>query len=497
MNKLKYYLKFIPVIIITVSILAISLVPFKVISYGFLPSDDALRHAAKTISGKDWSQILVLRPDIKLDPNIGWQKILEFVHNITGWDTLGLVLFSMTSLFILYSLVGLLSLRRPEAWPIMLLISLLTWGSNLERYFIGRPYIVTMSVLLLICFVWPRLTEKKPSYGLLLLLALSIAASTWIHCSWYMFCLPIIAFLLAREWLACLRLTAATVFGVALGATLTGHPIMFFAQTVNHFMLVFGKAQSQNMLVTELLPADGSIFVVMSVILLMMWRSLRGRWDIKIIDNPAFILASLSWVLGLVTMRVWLDVGIPAVSFWIANEIQDFLETQAKFLSVKRLAVAFIALAVFYFAITSDINYRWSRSIYTEYITADDPSKADLLPEPGGILYSSDMAVFFRTFFKNPHAPWRYMVGFETAIMPPEDLKIYRNLQFHLYDIAFLKPWIDKMKPEDRLIIQQASDSPPPIETLEWGKITKTQWSGRLPRNAGTSVIDHKEKRAK
>lgn len=489
--------KFIPIIITTVCILAVSMIPFKIVSYGFLPVDDALGHAAKAVSGKDLSQILVIRPDIKLDTNIGWRVILTFVHNVTGWDALGLVLFSVTALFILYSLVGLLLLRRPEAWPIMLLIAVLAWGAPIGRLVEGRPYIITMSVLLLICFTWPRLTGKKTPYGLLSLLALSIAVSAWTHSSWYLFCLPIIALLLARQWLSSLRLTAATVSGVIIGAILTGHPMIFLMQTARHPFLVFGNIRLQNMLVGELLPGDGSVLVVMAVVLILVWRSLRGRWDSKVIDNPVFILMSLSWVLGFVTMRAWFDVGIPAVSFWVANEVQDFLETQDRFLSAKRIIVAFTALVMLYLFVTSDINSRWSASIYTEYMTADDPVKADLLPEPGGILYSPDMLVFFRTFFKNPHAQWRYMVGYEPAMMPPEDLKIFRNIQLRLGNISAFKPWIDKMTPRDRLIIEYAPDKPPPLETLEWRKITSTKWSGRLPRKKDASIIDHKTGKGK
>ena len=57
--------------------------PAKIISYGFLPMDDALRHAAKTVSGKSWQQILVMRDDFPIDPSPGWQKILEWVHEST------------------------------------------------------------------------------------------------------------------------------------------------------------------------------------------------------------------------------------------------------------------------------------------------------------------------------------------------------------------------------------------------------------------------------
>jgi len=491
--KLKYYSKFIPVVVTTVCILVISMIAFKIISYGFLPCDDALAHAAKVISGKDLNQIMVIRPDVKLDPNAGWRAILELVHYVTGWDVLGLVLFSVVSLFILYSLVGISSLRRPEAWPIMLLILTLAWGAPVGRLIEGRPYIVTMTTMLFICFAWPRLTEKKPPYDILSLLALSIASSTWIHCSWYIFGLPVIALLLARQPLASARLAAAAACGVILGAVMTGHPVTFLTHTVRHPFLVFGNIRFQNMLVGELLPGDGSVVLVIAVLLLMAWRALRGRWDSKVIDNPVFILGSLCWVLGFMTMRVWLDIGIPALSFWVANEIQDFLETGMGPLSAKRLVVAFMALGTLYFAVTSDINFRWSGSIFRESMTANNPEQKDLLPDPGGILYSTDMLVYFRTFFKNPRAEWRYMVGSEPAIMPPEDLKIFRDLQFHFGDIAYFKPWVDKMKPEDRLIIQYGPDKPPPLEGLKWSKITGTQWSGRLPRK-GDPPIDGAKK---
>ena len=43
----------------------------KIIGYGFLPQDDALRHAAKAVSGKPWSEILVLR-DGFIDGSASW-----------------------------------------------------------------------------------------------------------------------------------------------------------------------------------------------------------------------------------------------------------------------------------------------------------------------------------------------------------------------------------------------------------------------------------------
>ena len=51
------------------------------------------------------------------------------------------------------------------------------------------------------------------------------------------------------------------------------------------------------------------------------------------------------------------------------------------------------------------------------------------LPEPGGIFYSAQMGFFYNTFYRNPQAEWRYILGLEPALMPEDDLKIYRDIQ--------------------------------------------------------------------
>ena len=73
--------RYVPLVVWIVVISTIIFIPLKIIGYGFLPMDDALRHAAKTISGKSWQQILVMRDDFPIDPSPGWQAILSWVHH--------------------------------------------------------------------------------------------------------------------------------------------------------------------------------------------------------------------------------------------------------------------------------------------------------------------------------------------------------------------------------------------------------------------------------
>ena len=478
----RYFSKYIPILAIILTVWVISLIPFKVISYGYLPIDDALRHAAKAISGKDWNQILVLRDDIKMDSHVGWHIILTAIHKITGWDALGLVTFSVIALFILFNLSGILLLRRPEAWPIALITILVADPWFLFRIFLGRSYIVTMSVVLVLCFIWPRLKNNKTAYGTAAILALLIALSTWIHCGWYLFILPVVCFFLAREWRAGIMAAGATLTGVAAGAVLTGHPLLFLKQTLLHLLLAYSNHTPHRLLVIEFQPAWGFFPIVSFVILILMWRAIRGTWNRKIIDNPVFILAISVWALGFFTRRISFDLGLPAISCWMAQEFQDFLESRMNYLSWKRITMTIASLGVLYLAITNDIDSRWSSSQPHGYLSLENSSYAAWLPEAGGILYSDDMLIFYSTFYKNPYAPWRYILGFEPALMPKEDLDIYRNIQINNFARSSYAPWVKKMKPQDRLIIHNFPNQAPEIPGLEWHNVPEDIWIGRLPK---------------
>ncbi len=89
--------RYIPLFVWIVVVFTIIRIPLKIIGYGFLPMDDALRHAAKAVSGKTWQQILVMRDDFPIDPSPGWQAILQWIHNWLHWNADALVVFSVVA----------------------------------------------------------------------------------------------------------------------------------------------------------------------------------------------------------------------------------------------------------------------------------------------------------------------------------------------------------------------------------------------------------------
>jgi len=475
--------KYIPLFIISIAVLTIIFIPLKAISYGYLPIDDALRHSAKAVSGKDWSQILVIRDDIKIDSHPGWHAILGFAHRVLGLDQDGLVVLSIILLFISFCLIPVFFLERPEAWIAALILVAIWQGSLMMRLFFGRPYIVSMIVLLILCLSWRSLKTKDFPKLAVGAFALLISLSTWIHCSWHLWALPIFAFFLAREYRAASRLAIATAAGIFIGSLLTGHPVLFLKQGLQHTILAFSGNPLSRMLVSEFQPYGGDVLAVMIVSGLLMWRYMRKAWNIKCIDNPVFILAAVSWVLGFFIRRFWLDWGMPALMIWVALEFQDFLKGFMKEYSWRRVAMTGVSCAVLFIALTVDIDGRWTYNLTAEYLTEGDPKQGPWLPEPGGIIYSNDMAIFYQTFFRNPHAPWRYCLGFEPAWMRPDDLAIYRKIQWNYGAAQSFEPWVKKMRPEDRLILRRSSDSKPPIEGLEWHYAATNIWIGRLPKH--------------
>ena len=474
--------RYVPLIVIMIIICGMLLIPLKIIGYGYLPVDDALRHCAKIISGKDWSQILVLRPEARMDNHPGWHAILGFVHNLTGSGADGLVIFSVVSLFLLFCLVPVFFLRRPEAWLCALLVVILTSFTFIGRLLFGRPFIVTMSLVLVFCLLWKKLKEKNNLFGAMALFTALVAVDTWIHVSLPLLAIPIIALFLAREFRAGTLFTAAVALGIILGAMMTGHPYLFLKQNIVQMHTALGKYTPTKLLVSELQPFSGDVLTVGVVICLLIWRRLRGSWNVNVIDNPVFILAVIGWILGFVIIRFWLDWGLPAILVWIAYEFQSALNKYMGFSSVRRILLAAIVMITFYLAVTADIGSRWTYKLTTDYIDIENEKQAQWLPEPGGIIYSDDMSVFYDTFFKNPNAPWRYILGYESTLMPQEDLAILRKIQWNNGAYESFKPWVKKMRPQDRLVLRRSYAEEPKIPGLEWYYIATDTWIGRLPR---------------
>ncbi len=464
------------------------ILPFRIVAIGWVPLDDALRHAAKVVSGKEWSEILVLREGIVVDPHAGWHALLGVVQRSGLSSAPALVRFEVLFLASLFFLAPIaLFRRRPEVWLLALLTVTVFDAGALTRLMLGRPFIVTMVACVVLARLWPRLAEDEYPKATMVSLALLFAACTWIHGNWYLLLLPLGCFFLVGEWRVGARLSACAAVGTVAGAALTGHPLLFLRQSFLHPFYVLGTHEMRRELVGELQPHDGSPVLVLAVLGLLAWRFLRGKWSPRLFADPVLVTAAVGWGLGYAVLRFWTDLGLPALCVWMASEYESALDDHLTLGSRRRLALTAVAASVLFLAFTHDGGSRWSSNKIRKRLSAEDATLRPWLPEAGGIVYSSSMRVFFDLFYANPHADWRYILGFESGLMPPADLETYRKVLRSGSTPEAFEPWLHKLRPEDRLIIATGTSVQPAIATLEWYSPLTGLHIGRLPRSGDTA----------
>ncbi|MEI9960940.1 MAG: hypothetical protein WDM76_07340 [Limisphaerales bacterium] len=191
--------RYVPLIVWAVVLLTVLAIPLKIISYGYLPGDDALRHAAKAVSGKPWSEILVLKQSYTIDHEFGWNLLLGKIHYWTDCNAEKLVLFSVVGLFVIVGWPVLASLKRPEAWLGTLVLMTLMSGLT-ARLLYGRPFALTVSALMVILLLWERQSHTSPKWRVVLWMTPLIALAVYLHGVWYLWALPVAAFFLSRQF---------------------------------------------------------------------------------------------------------------------------------------------------------------------------------------------------------------------------------------------------------------------------------------------------------
>ncbi|HSY18376.1 MAG TPA: hypothetical protein VK815_08585 [Candidatus Acidoferrales bacterium] len=475
-EKFRRYVPLLAWLIVALVILAI---PLKIIALGYLPADDALRHVAKAVSGKSWPEILVLGDTFKIDQSLGWHAILGFIHHLTGWDTEGLIVFSVVAMFLIVNSAMLPWLKRPEAWLAMLLGAIVITDVP-QRFMLGRPFALTIMVLMTVLFA---VQHNKPCWRMFVMVTGLMTACTYIHGVWYLWLLPVAAFFFAGQFRWTALLAGGWLLGTAFSMLLSGHPTDYLNHAVAMALHGVGGHLTNRTEVTELRPFGGDILAVIMLGGVVALRLFLKPAALPFTRNPAFWMVCGCWILGFRIGRFWEDWGWPSLMVLIATEVEFLLVAKMAADSLRRLLLVMILGLATFMAMTSDPGSRWTGTLTWQFLSAKEhPEIADWLPEKGGILYSADMSVFYQTFYKNPHGDWRYQLGYEPALMPAEDFETYHKIMWNSGDVKAYAPWVEKMKPADRLVIPGNSVQRPNIPVLEWNFAVSGLWVGRLPR---------------
>jgi hypothetical protein len=467
----------IPLLVWIVAVMALFAIPFNIISQGFVPAGDARRHVAKVMTDKEYNRILVLRPEYKIDHSPGWDWILRQIHRVTGWEEDALMSFAVAALMLCILLAGLPWVRRPEAWLAALLVQLIAVPETMNRFDQARPFLLTEGIFICILFAWAKEEEVRPSWKQLILTTIGVTLSVWVHGAWYLWVFVLGGFLLAGAWRRMLWLGICWAAGVFFGALFSGRPVAFLYGAVYMAASVFHEHAPKWMLVGEFQPSDGEFYSLAVLALVYLWRRQQGGAT-NLLRQPVFWMIALFWVLGLQADRFWADWGLPAAVVWMALQFDDWLTTHCPADSIRRLLLCGFIAAPLYLTSTNDLKTRYSHNLRDIFLDGNDPALQGWLPEGDGIFYSADMSFFYDTFYKNPRANWRYLTGFEPALMPEDDLITLRKIQWNNHAWAAYDPWVKKMRPQDRLEI--AGYAQPDIPELEWHAADGV-WIGRKP----------------
>jgi hypothetical protein len=474
--------RFVPLAVWAVVALSLLFISLRIIAWGFLPAGDARRHVAKAFTDKPYTQIIVMRPEYTMDHSPGWEWLLRMLHKTAGWNSDALMSFSIIATLLCVFLAPLPWIRRPEAWLAALLAQMVAVPDLMSRLTQARPYLVSEAILIGILFSWERQEEKEqPSWQKILLTSVALAISVWVHGAWYLWVLPIAAFVLSGKSRTSLWLSGCWIAGTVGGALLTGRPFGFLRQALLIAASISKEQVPQWLLVGEFRPSYGESWTLAMILLVVVWRHQQNKNAKNCLRGPVFWMMTIGWILGFKADRVWADWGLPAVLVWLTLVFEEMMTSAWPTVSWKRvMASGLVAVPLFWHS-TNDLDRRYSSSLNEVFVDGQQPELKGWMPDPQGIFYSDNMNFFYNTFYKNPQGDWRYIVGMEPALMPEPDLKIFRLIQMNPASFKPYESWIEKMGPADRFEVSCTAQ--PNLPQLEWTNAGAGTWIGRLPRS--------------
>jgi hypothetical protein len=471
--------RYLPLVTWLAVLLTALFICLKVLGYGYIPAGDARRHVAKPFSHRPYSQIVVMRPEYVVDHSPGWEWFLGLLQRGLGWDEDALLSFSVASMALVVFCFPALWLRHPEAWMAAVLAELIAIPELMTRWMQGRPYLLTEGILMALLLSWSKKSGRNVSCWKLAGTCLGFALSVWMHGAWYLWCVLLAAFFLAQRWRESFQLAGCWVVGTVVGALLTGRPLAFLKGAVFMAISIYREHLPKWMLVGEFQPSAGEFGTLVLLAIVYLWARLQNKPGLALARQPVFWMILLNWILGLTADRFWADWGVPAAIVWMAMQFDEGFPNLFDAHPFQRLLACGCILLPLYLDAGNDLGRRYSATLDEPFVDAKDPRLEGWMPGKGGIFYADNMRFFYNTFYKNPQGDWRYILGFEPALMPTNDLAVYRGIQRSHGAPEAYEPWVKKLRPEDRLVV--SSDFEPHLPELEWTNAAVEIWIGRLP----------------
>jgi len=448
--------RFLRSVILVLCLAVFLLVPLRIVSYGYLPPDDALRHSAHAADGRNWGEVILLNPEFRpdMDSHPGWERVLRAVHLRTGWSPSGLVDFSVICAFLSFTLAGLIAFGNAPAWLLACALMSVIEPALFHRLSLGRPVFFSMTGLIIMLFLWTRIRPAR--WWVEGAVAFSVfTIDVVMHpTTWYLWLLVVLPLLACRRWRSLLLMAAAMAASLAAAALVNGWYNTLLVPFLVLKLALFQAHVVGTNLVSELQPSGGAYSSLVVVAILLIVRCLRGAKLRAEIFQVDFCLMLVTWVMGLFVLRFWTDWGLPAMAVWMSRQIRDNLDLKPSGLSRPWETIGLVGMAagILYLGLTANTDGRYTHAFKSAVLTVPVEEFVSELPENGGVLYSADMGAFYAIYFRLPHAQFKFSTAFEPGFMPPEDLKVLRAIQSS-GGLRAYKPWFEKMTARDRVFL--------------------------------------------
>jgi hypothetical protein len=456
------------------------LVPLRIISYGYLPPDDALRHSAHAVDGRDWSEVILLNPEFRpeMDGQPGWHRLLRLVHLSTGWSPDRLVEFSIVLAFLTFTLGGLVAFGNPPAWFLTCALMSVIEPGLFQRFSLGRPLFFSMTALVVMLFLWTRTRPVRWWLEAAVGFAVFTIAIVMHSSAWYLWPIAFLPLIACGRWRSLLIAAGALAMSIAAASLFNGWYNTLVVPLLGLKLALLQANTVGTNLVSELQPSGGPVLGLFVVALVLVAKSLRGANPRTEIVQVDFCLMLVAWMMGLFVVRFWTEWGLPAMAVWMSRQIRDGLELKLSGLSRHWETIGLFGLAsgILYLGLTANIGGRYTQALKNPLLMAPIEDFASELPEDGGVLYSANMGTFYAIYHRMPHVKFRFSTAMEPGIMPPEDLNVLRAIQSTGL-LRDYQPWFEKMTSKDRIVLN--APAKPEWPEMEFKQFYGGGWIGR------------------
>lgn len=464
------------------------LIPLRIMAYGYMPGDDTLRHTAFAVANRHWGDLLLLDPRFPawMDMHPGWHGFLRAIHDFTGWDQVRLVSVSVVLAYWVFTFSGALASGNPPAWFLACAIMSVLEPALLGKLTLGRPLFFTMTAVAVVMLVWTRRQPLRLPLEIGVVFT-ALTVNILMHpSSWYLWAIVVPPLVVCRQWRSLLMLVTGWTFALLVAWVVNGaYNGIVLPIEMLRVALLDGKTLGPN-LVSEFQPTGGPVMGLLAMALVLLARTSAGADLRKELFRVDLVLVLTAWIMGLYVGRFWIEWGLPAMAVWFARNIAEGLGLGVTgFRRRFDTAIVFgMAAATLYLAPTADVGGRYTNALRNPLLMAPFADFAPELPEPGGVLYSVDMTVFYTIFQRMPDLQFRFSTGMEPGLMPAEDLKVLRAIQTTGL-LRDYKPWFDKMTPKDRVLLRWPTQ--PQWEGMEFRPFYGA-WMGRKALRGPTDL---------